>query len=197
MRGLAPDWSACRGEHLDRERHHLFALGVPRTAVDDFEVVGVTRALIEARHWQPEEDAGAQAVVVTVRGDPDGNIDHPQWQEQVRRGTLLDLCAFLPSNPSRWAVRRGSASVLGAVRPQYLSPAPVAVWRDPLAWLRALGEGVVLLTEDRAEMQRILPSFPGGVVAEDADHGRELRSLLERPALVPPVFVRDAARGAA
>ena len=85
--------------------------------------------------------------------------------------------------------------MLGAVRPQYLSPPPVPVWRNPLSWLQALGDGIAFVTDNRAEMRQIMLAFRGGVVAEDPDHGAELRALLERPWPAPPVYVRDAQRG--
>ena len=62
---------------------------------------------------------------------------------------------------------------------------PLPVWRDPIGWLKAKREGIVLLKPELA--YRHLDHLPG-VIAEDAQHGEELERLLWTPRRRVPLF---------
>ena len=109
---------------------------------------------------------------------------------EVRHGQIVDLLAFSPAFPYRWARRTGAATWLGSIEPQYMAPDPVPVWRSPLHWLGNDCRGLVLLSRDRRERYRILTCCES-IIAEDENHAEELRDLLAMPWLAPAVYVRQ------
>jgi hypothetical protein len=98
----------------------------------------------------------------------------------VSLGPVIDLVAFHPAAPNRWALRLGLATVLGAIEPQCCSPDPVPVRRDITAWLRGECRGIVLLTRDATEARRVLSQIET-IEAEDRQHVDELAALLAAP----------------
>ena len=130
----------------------------------------------------------AYAFVIPVRCDDPNTPEVVVPQRIIREAAIVDLVAF-SANSGGWARRFGNATWLGAVEPQYLTPIPTPVWRNPLNWLRAECTGLCLLTRDSRERYRIL-SLLDAVLAEDERHAQELRELLARPWLAPPVLVR-------
>jgi len=70
---------------------------------------------------------------------------------------------------------------------------PVHIHRDPLAWLRAGGVGLVVLADDGFDTLANLP----GLTVDYAEHGRKIRSRLSRPPSVPRIFVAADRRAAA
>jgi hypothetical protein len=128
--------------------------------------------------------------------DPDA-IETPDPLMAVATGPVIDLLAFSPSAPGRWALRRGIATVVGAIEPQYLDPVPVPVHRDVTDWLRADCRGIVLLTSHRIEVVRLLHQCRA-IEAEDAAHAAELRRILAGPPpKLPPIRVGAPRRSAA
>ena len=111
----------------------------------------------------------------------------PWWRAVPEAGHLIDLVAWHPEHPTRWALRTGFAEWLGACEPQHLSDF-VHVRRSPLSWLKHGATGIVALAPEERERQRLL-SFAQLLVAEDFDHAQELRRLMERPTSVPAIKV--------
>ena len=111
----------------------------------------------------------------------------PWWRAVPEAGHLIDLVAWHPEHPQRWALRTGFAEWLGACEPQHLSDA-VHVRRSPLSWLRHGGTGIVALAPEERERQRAL-SFALLLMAEDFEHAQELRRLMERPTSIPAIKV--------
>jgi hypothetical protein len=66
------------------------------------------------------------------------------------------------------------------------------VWRSPLDWLRQGRRGIVLL---RSHAAAYALDDTGPLMAEDLEHGLELRRLLTRPG--PRILVRRSDRRAA
>jgi hypothetical protein len=149
--------------------------------------------------YQPDE-AGRPAWVFPVCcADPEkpDAIETPDPFTAVAAGAVLDLLAFSPVAPGQWALRRGIATVLGAIEPQYLDPVPVPVHRDVTDWLRADCRGIVLLTSHRIEVVRLLHQCRA-IEAEDATHAAELRRILAGPPpKLPPIRVGAPRRSAA
>lgn len=109
----------------------LIALGVPA----DLDV-DVRCGPINVRfggYFDPAED-GQLAVLVPIF--PDAPSDD-------------DMVAFFADNPSRWW-RNSTAPILNpdAIDRAIHFQEPLAVWSSPLSWLRAGGDGVVILTDD-------------------------------------------------
>jgi hypothetical protein len=112
------------------------------------------------------------------------------WPETyVRLGSIIDIVAWDPQTPRRWALRAGLADWLGLVEPQFLDPEPIRIWRSVLNWFCADCSGVVLLNHDRTATYSLLMGFRGGIDAENPDHAAELQRALERPWPIPRIGV--------
>jgi len=98
-------------------------------------------------------------------------------------GGLIDLCAW-QLETDRTALWLGAGFALG--EKQIASPhfEPLPVWKSPLAWLRADRHGLVILRPDIA-WSRLADL---ALLAENVEHGRELRCLLVPP-FEPRIFV--------
>ena len=90
--------------------------------------------------------------------------------------TPIDLVAWEPNRPSRYATLLGSAGLLGADHVDkpttYFDGKPLQVFRTPLNWLRHDCRGVVVL--HRQSAGRALAKAPGPIAAEDLRHGEAL-----------------------
>ena len=151
--------------------------------------VAPAAALIEVEGplYRPAPEEGGAAYVIPVRVD---NPLSPEAADPIATkstGEIVDLLAFHPAQPHRWALRTGVAEWLGAIEPQYLEPEPVQVWRSPLSWLRAGGKGLVLLSHSSTDRYRIL-SGCRCIIAEDAAHAAELRQVVSQPWPIPRVI---------
>ena len=123
-------------------------------------------------HFEFAEDGTAALIVPIYDIDPwllDANaerhVDH-----------LIDLVAVDLNEPGRFWCRRGEALILGSI---YLDIAgqedePVPVFSNPISWLRAGGEGIVVL--DWAWAPDLLLGFE--LVAEDLELGEWLDNAM-------------------
>lgn len=115
--------------------------------------------------------------------------------------TTIDLCAFSVTDPARFATAMGNAPVLGMTN--IINPASWAldkklrVHRRPLEWLHDGCAGTVIL--DYRQAPACLAMRLGDLLAEDAAHARELRSMLCTPLIDPTtiLFPRTTTRSAA
>jgi hypothetical protein len=172
------------------ERHALLAAGVPEKAIR-LGMIGAADVVVDGELYQPWPGGIRQFIVPARIGDP----ATPEWPDPklaVWLGDIVDLVAFDLEHPSRWALRTGAATWLGASEPQYLDPPPIIVHAHPLAWLRRECEGLVPLTRAPAELQYLLLSL-GGIVVENAKFGTRLKEVLEKPHPIPPISVMEAA----
>lgn len=173
----------------------LTAAGVPPKLIR-LGLVGAARIVLEGGGYYPA-DEGEAAFVVPVMVDPDfqhgWETDDPAGA--VWLGDIVDLVAFPQQRPQRWALRRDSAIVLGAIESQLLEPSPVRLWRSPLSWLRGGAVGLCPLTRRPAELQQILLKCHA-IIAEDAAHARDLKRIAERPYRTPEIVAPGARRAA-
>jgi hypothetical protein len=74
-------------------------------------------------------------------------VDPPSIYRTVEEPALVDLVGFDPNRPSDYRPLYGNGVLLGeaAYREAIEDSQPLPVFRDPLAWLRAGGGGVVPL----------------------------------------------------
>jgi hypothetical protein len=102
---------------------------------------------------------------------------------------INDLIAFDPETGllATWLGRAFAINEASIWEPN-LDGDPLPVWRDPIGWLKANRQGIVLLKPEQA--YSYLDHLPG-VIAEDVQHGEELERLLWTPRRVVPVFLRD------
>ena len=143
----------------------------------------------DRRLFELDPDSEDAAFILPVRAEHPTTPESTDPAGAVRHGPIVDLLAFSPAFPHRWALRVGAATWLGAVMPQYIDPPPTPIWRNPLHWLGSDCQGLVLLGRDRRERYRVLTCLDA-IVAEDEDHAAALRDFLEQPWLSPPVYVR-------
>jgi hypothetical protein len=202
------DAELCR-EYLDAFRRRttikdtveLIACGVPVRAITLVCPVPMNIVLDATGELYQPDPSGKPAWVLPVcttnLAYPAEWIETAYFEDIVSHGPILDLIAFSPTKPGRWALRLGEVPVLGAIEPQYLEPDPVPVHRDVTDWLRAGCRGIMLLTRDPCEAGRIL-RWCRTVEAEDAAHAAELLRLINLPPYVDTtVSVRRALRTAA
>ena len=104
-----------------------------------------------------------------------------------------DLIAWYPDDPARWWTRRYTGLPLGIDQLDCaeIESLPLAIRRTPLSWLQAGGDGIVVT--DWAMSALALRSVPI-LIAEDAEHGREIQRRLTIVAAAPEIRVtREAA----
>jgi hypothetical protein len=191
---------ALRQMTLDRDVAELRRHGVTMRSIATVCPAPVKISLDRSGELYQLDEAGRPAWTFPVCcADPDDpdRIEATDPLMAVAVGPVIDLLAFSPSAPGRWALRRGITTVVGAIEPQYLDPVPVPVHRDVTDWLRADCRGIVLLTSDRIEAVRLLHQCRA-IEAEDAAHAAELRRLLAGPVPKwPLVSIRAPRRSAA
>ncbi|MGY2052392.1 hypothetical protein [Methylobacterium sp. JK268] len=129
------------------------------------------------RHLRRERDGVVTAYTVTVRDV---------------RGYVADIAAFHPRS-GRVAVWRGACAMLGE---EELFCArmrdALRVHLDPLGWLKAQRQGVVVVNDRRA---RPLLLEAGPLQCASVEHGRALLGMLSRTRL--PTVLADAPEEAA
>jgi hypothetical protein len=186
---LAAEYASALARTMPSDLRPLGDVGVREAGLE----IGLALAPIalsrDGSLFQFDPDSDNVAFIFPVRGGNPTSPEAADPDQEVRTGAIVDLLAFSPRYPKRWALRVGNATWLGAVEPQSLMPAPTSVWRTPLRWLSNGGRGIVLLSRDRREQYRTL-IFLESIVAEDERHADELRRLLTHPWLSPPVYVR-------
>lgn len=150
--------------------------------------VGAGPVLIEGGRYQPHNDG--EWVFLT----PITHIDGDAWRKHVWGGCctedearlwfteIVDIVAWHPATPGRWARRTGEADMLGAVMPGEA----VRVHQTPLGWLRGGGEGVCFLDDNRVTIAGELRQA-ARVIAESPAHARLLREICERPYPIPKI----------
>jgi hypothetical protein len=155
----------------------LAACGIPWSAITAATPVPMRITISHAGdRYRPDADGRWGWVLPAAAIDPAHpdliETDDPLWA--IGYAPFIDLAAaYSPAAPGPWALRRGRATVLGAVPPQYLDPEPVRVHRDVAAWLRAGCTGIVLLTPDTTAIGRILNQI-------------QLVGFVEKPPTPPP-----------
>ena len=179
MRGA---FAALRSEHAEA----LAEAGVPWHLIGLYEMAGVGRVRVDGDYYQPDPDGGRAFISPVLIGGPYGPEAADPWRF-ARFGGLIDLLAWDPAQPDRWALRTGAATWLGCCAPQCFAPQQTQIWRTPLAWLCSDCTGLVILSRDRAEAYHVLAGLAGGILAEDEAHVAEIRSILARPYPAPKV----------
>jgi len=160
-------------------------LSIDYFLIANWQLIGKARIGRDGERFTPDPDGRAAYITPVLVHYPDTpESDDPRLA--VRCGHIIDLVAWHPRFPTRWALRTGLATWLGSIPPQYMRPAPVCVWRTPVRWLQADCVGLVLLTHERVENFRLL-SGCHAIEAEDRPHKRQLEHLLSHPFVTPEV----------
>jgi hypothetical protein len=162
-------------------------LGISFFLVAIYQLVGIaTIRLLKGELWEPDPE-GTLAYVTPARVDrPDTVIAREPW-ETTRCGEIVDLVAWDPRSPERWATRCGH-TWLGSV--PLNEPFPTLIRRSPLTWLQADCDGVVPLSRDPVEVRYVLGECEHGIQVEDQRHLAELHRLMAQPAVPLKITVR-------
>jgi hypothetical protein len=192
---LRAEWEAARAGIAPQDRAALIGMGMLARDVDQM-VGSVHISLCGGGFYEPDPE-GVCCLISPVRVHTALTPESTSPDVYCRLGPIIDLIAWHPARPRRWALRAGIAEWLGCIEPQYLEPAAVPIWRSPLAWLQAECTGLVLLLDEALSRYRVLSRCACGLLAEDEQHATELRDTLERPFAAPPVSVGRNTRRAA
>ena len=190
---------AMRRMKLDHDVEALKRHSVPMRAIATVCPAPVTITVDRSGElYQPHEAGRAAWVFPVCCIDPENPdaIEAPDPLAVVASGAVIDLLAFSPLAPRRWALRRGVATVVGAIPPQFLDPDAVVVHDDVTDWLRAGCSGIVLLTRSQTEAARVLRQCQA-IEVNNASHAADLLRLLQPVTKWPTVRVRTALRSAA
>ncbi len=186
--GISAEWAA--GTAAVRQRHGdalRRIYGVPMQTIIDR--VGVSRIRPEGTHYEPDDD-GIEVVLIACYEAPP-RLPDGRWRAS---NEVIDLVAFRPADPHHWWSRRGLVAALGEEGLSDFCDEPVPVWGDPLTWLRAGATGICPVSDDPGAARDVLIRLPG-IVAMDANHGREIRRLLDRQwNKLPAIFVAEPAK---
>jgi hypothetical protein len=170
-------------------RAQLAALGIPRMIIA-CGFVGAARIRLEkdGRTYQPME-GGTEAFITPccVNGDP-ATPEDPAYDLVPQYGDLIDLVAWSPRYPGRWATRCNQATWLGSIEPQFMIPPAVPIRRSPLSWLKANGTGLCILAHEQTDIYCLLIGCQQ-LEAEDDAHAKQLRRILEHPFKTPTILV--------
>ena len=77
------------------------------------------RVRVANEMFELDDEAGS-AFIIPVRVENYITPEASDPVQTVRDGKIVDLVAFHPRHPARWALRYGSAEWIGAVESQYL-----------------------------------------------------------------------------
>ncbi len=138
----------------------------PRHLVGVGHIVTHSSGLFELH---PEGDLA----FIVAEGEP----EVPGWAD------VYDLVAFMPSEPSRWWLRRGEVCLLGAynMTPRKLSPTTIC--ETPLSWLCGGGVGICVADWGFDPLTTLLPA--GDLVAETPALKARLARRITEAALEP------------
>ena len=156
-----------------------------RDGIDVPVPIGFSRIVGENGRYHPYGEASKFAFILPVRTDFLHTPETIRGIEAVRAGYLVDLLAFRPEYPDRWALRWGGAEWLGSIPPQYCNPYPVRIWRSPVRWLQSGCDGLVMLSGDPLAIRRTLCGCNELLVTEDDE--ADLRRLIEQPSRCPRI----------
>ena len=188
--GEAISWRQIAGTFLahpsltPRERARLIEAGLPASSLEHpipilaGWIVGVGPTSFEFdQHLAGEPGTRALLFLVTERD-----------------GTALDIAAWdlETGQLSTWLDRAFALGQDQLYLPRLSEHEALVVWRSPLDWLRQGRRGIVLL---RPHAAAYALDDAGPLMAEDVEHGLELRKLLTRPG--PRILVRRSDRRAA
>ncbi|CAA2161171.1 hypothetical protein MBRA_06331 [Methylobacterium brachiatum] len=149
----------------------------------------------EVRRTRVQFLRGGRAVLASdKRADPEALVTAFVMPAISADGAVVDLIAWRPRGNRIGSTERAAGWLAGG----YLSDdEPLIVHPDPLAWLRAGRQGVVVVHEDLARPALLARRT---LQAADIAHGEALQAMLTKvrlPQIVVPAFPHETARQAA
>lgn len=187
--GLAEEFAIAAAMASPSHYHDLISEGVSREFLYQggcrFGVVEIDPSADGL--YQPAP-GGRPAYVVPAQPIP------APWESGFPEDDPADLIAWLPSEPRRWWCRYGLAPILNpnAIERAVFHRDQLGVYSSPLAWLRAGGAGIVILSAE-ADLRLWLGGVPI-VAADELGLGERIEAALrERPRAIPRVLVPSEA----
>jgi hypothetical protein len=135
--------------------------------------------------YQPIESGQRAIIMPTIPV-----LSPAEWQEGDDIEDVGDLVAWRPEEPTRWWCRTGMLPVMnpGAVLGAEFYREPLKLWSSPLAWMRAAGEGAVIL--DPVANLRFWLGSVSEILADSHELGREIDRRLREPRVrLPRVMI--------
>jgi hypothetical protein len=154
---------------------------IPFFLVIIHQMVGVLPIRLDKTRWlwEPDPESSQLAYITPLRiGRPDTALSPEPWG-MPRCGDLVDLIAWHPANPHRFALRTAACPWLGCV--PWAEPFPALIRATPLSWLQADCDGLVLLTRKPAQLRTILGDFEYGIQTETDQLAAKLNELIREP----------------
>lgn len=175
---------AMRRMTLDHARQ-LLARGIPMRSIT-IACPAPMRLRRFGDRYVPDASGSPAWIIPVCVSDPQcpWDIEVVDPIRTVSVGAVIDLLAFSPLAPGRWALRFGKAVALGAIPPQHICPDLVRVFRDVTDWLRCGCEGLVPLTRNVRTLYHLLSVCRAGVIAQDEKQAAGLRAILGWPGRV-------------
>lgn len=141
-------------------------------------IVGVCRAHIEGDRWQPDPD-GKPVLVSPVT-----------YETRACCLDLIDLVCWQPGSPGKWSLRTGYGTALGenAIGYAWQTERPLVLNESPMEWLRANGEGAVIL-----DWNACLSLYLGNtrrIIADGPALAQKINSRLDREQCWPMPEIR-------
>jgi hypothetical protein len=186
---------AMRKTTLDDARYLNVDLGIPWRSIAATCPAPTRITRRSARLYRPDPNGSIAWIIPVCCIDlawPE-NIETLEPLDVVSVGQALDLVAFDPRRPRRFALRCGLGVVLGAIEPQIADPPPVRIFPDITDWLRHECYGLVILTDDRHQAGRILRCI-AQIGPEDDQHAAALQRLSELPPFNTPIITTSRQR---
>lgn len=144
--------------------------------------LGVARVLWRSGGIYEPDESGDLAVILPVGWPASGTLTAPHWY-------LVDLVAFCPASPDRWALRTGNGWALGGHMLEHWEGDPVAIVETPLDWLRAGADAVCVLDWANASQAWPLLRMVSELVVGDHPFARKLAAAIDRTAPRPRLSV--------
>jgi hypothetical protein len=154
---------------------------IPWFLVMIHQMVGVLPVRLDKSGWlwDPDPESGELAYITPVRVDRADTVLSPEPWGAPRCGSLVDLIAWHPSHPRRWAMLTAASLWLGCV--PWAEPFPALIRATPLSWLQADCDGLVLLTRKPSALRNIFADLEHGIQTETDGLAVRLNYLIRQP----------------
>ncbi len=138
---------------------------------------GVGKVAFDGGTFVPDTQRGAPSIIAPCGFRGPNRLG---WQ------TVDDMVAFRPSSPNDWACRSRLCPILGeeSVEVARWNRIPLLLHSNPLDWLRAGGQGAVILNWHRSP--RLWLSDVSVIICDTVALGRRLSDALRQASLATP-----------
>jgi hypothetical protein len=177
-----------------RQDERLRRIGIRLTPLDRLMGMVMSAPIAVTDRTFRLSPSAAHALITPIRIDDASPTSecNESTSSPVHYGQLVDLIAWHPDRPGKWALYTGHALALGWCTPRGWDDAsdPVRVHSTVAGWFRSGCDGLFICATDPADRQRVILSV-GAIRADNRDHERALAAEATRQTIRPPRFVRS------